>query len=122
MVLGVGIAVYGFATVVAAAGLVLLRRWGWRLGVVMVVAGIVGLVGAMVAAGSLDGLLLFGILFWGGTLACIVAEPTRRAVDGPSAPKPGAGATGDRHDRQTARLLTVGEQDPADAGGRSRSG
>ncbi|HET7702242.1 MAG TPA: hypothetical protein VFK35_02505 [Candidatus Limnocylindrales bacterium] len=81
VVLGAGIAGYGFATVVAAAGLVLLRRWGWRLGVATVVAGLVGLAGAMVAAGALDGLLLFGILFWGVSLATLLADPTRRAVD-----------------------------------------
>lgn len=78
--LGAGIAGYGFATVVAAAGLVLLRRWGWRLGVVMVIAGLVAVVGAVVAAGALDGLMLFGILFWGATLATLLADPTRRAV------------------------------------------
>lgn len=78
--IGAGIAGYGFATVMAAAGLVLLRRWGWRLGVVMVIAGLVALVAAIVAAGAIDGLLLFGMLFWGATLATLLADPTRRAV------------------------------------------
>lgn len=80
VLIGAGIAGYGFATVMAAAGLVLLRRWGWRLGVVMVIAGLVALVAAIVAAGAIDGLLLFGMLFWGATLATLLADPTRRAV------------------------------------------
>lgn len=78
--LGAGIACYGFVTVVAGVGLVLLRRWGWRLGVVTVLTGLIALAGVIVAAGAADSILLFGILFWGATLACVVAAPTRNAV------------------------------------------
>ena len=90
VLLGAGIAGYGFAAVVAAAGLVLLRRWGWRLGVMTVVAGLTVLVWAMVAAGALDGLLLFGILFWGVTLVMLLADPTRRAVSPVAGAGPGS--------------------------------
>jgi hypothetical protein len=79
LALGTTIAAYGFATVLAAFALILFRRWGWRLGLGLIILGLVALLIALAAAGP-DPVLLYGIALWGATLACLVAPDTRRAV------------------------------------------
>jgi hypothetical protein len=85
LALGTAIGSYGFAASLAGVGLVLLRRWAWRLGLVLVVVGLVLLVVAIVAAGP-DRVFTFGLAIWGATLACLVARATRDAVAGPVKP------------------------------------
>jgi len=85
LALGSAIGSYGFAASLAGVGLVLLRRWAWRLGLVLVVAGLVLLVVAIVASG-LDQVFEFGLAIWGATLACLVVRTTRDAVAGPVKP------------------------------------
>lgn len=85
LALGTGIAAYGFVAVFAGVGLLLLRRWGWRVGVGIVVAGLVPQGFALVAAGP-DAVIAFGIAIWGVTLACLIAPDTRRAVAAASPP------------------------------------
>lgn len=85
LALGSTIATYGFAASLAGVGLVLLRRWAWRLGLVLVVVGLVLLVAAIVAAGP-DRVFIFGLAIWGATFACLVAGATRAAVAGPVKP------------------------------------
>ena len=85
LALGSTIASYGFAASLAGVGLVLLRRWAWRLGLVIVVIGLALLVVAIVDS-RLDTLFGFGLALWGATFACLVAEATRNAVAGPAKP------------------------------------
>jgi hypothetical protein len=85
LALGSTIGSYGFAAAVAGIGLVLLRRWAWRLGLVLVIAGLVLLVVAIVAAGP-DRVFTFGLAIWGATFACLLATATRDAVAGPVKP------------------------------------
>jgi len=85
LALGSTIASYGFAASLAGVGLVLLRRWAWRLGLVLVVIGLVLLVVAILAS-RLEPLFEFGLAIWGATLACLVARATRDAVAGPVTP------------------------------------
>ena len=80
LTMGTGIAVYGFATVLAGVGLVLRRRWAWRLGLLLIVIGLVLLGYALVAVGSVDPILLFGLLLWGLTFVFLVAPSTQRAL------------------------------------------
>ena len=82
LALGSAIGSYGFAAALAGVGLVLLRRWAWRLGLVLVVSGLVLLVVAVLASG-LDRAFEFGLAIWGATLACLVARATRDAVARP---------------------------------------
>ncbi|HLO36458.1 MAG TPA: hypothetical protein VK194_10265, partial [Candidatus Deferrimicrobium sp.] len=77
LALGSTMAAYGFATVLAGVGLLLPRRWAWRLGTVLIIAGLVALGGAVIAAGA-DPILTFGVAIWGATLACLAAPATRR--------------------------------------------
>ena len=79
LALGTTIAVYGFVTVLAGVGLLLFRRWAWRLGLAVAAIGLVFLAAAMSAAGP-DVVLGFGVAVWGATLACLLATDTRRAV------------------------------------------
>ena len=85
LALGSTIASYGFASSLAGVGLVLLRRWAWRLGLVLVVIGLVLLVVAILAS-RLEPLFEFGLAIWGAALACLVARATRDAVAGPVEP------------------------------------
>ena len=85
LALGSTIASYGFAASVAGVGLILLRRWAWRLGLVLVVVGLVLLVVAIIAAGP-DRFFAFGLAIWGATFACLAAGATRGAVAGPVKP------------------------------------
>jgi MFS family permease len=78
--IGMGIATYGFAAVVAGVGLVLVRRWAWRLGVLLVIVGLVGLVGPLVALGQVDPILASGVVIWGVAFACLISPPTQRAI------------------------------------------
>ena len=85
LALGTTIGSYGFAASLAGVGLVLLRRWAWRLGLVLVIIGLALLAVAIVAAGP-DQVFVFGLAIWGATLACLVARATRDAVAGPVKP------------------------------------
>lgn len=87
LALGTGMAAYGFIAVLAGVALLILRRWAWRLGIMLAVVGLVLLGGALLAVGP-DGILGFGVIVWGATLACLVAPDTRRIVLA-SPPKPG---------------------------------
>jgi hypothetical protein len=78
--IGMGIATYGFAAVVAGVGLVLVRRWAWRLGVLLVIVGLVGLVGPLVALGQVDPILASGVVIWGVAFACLISPRTQRAI------------------------------------------
>ena len=80
LTMGALIAAYGFATVLAGVGVLLLRRWAWRLGLLLVVMGLVLLVYALAAVGSLDSMLVSGALLWGLTLVCLVVPGTQRAL------------------------------------------
>lgn len=77
--LGTVMAGYGFVAVLAGAGLVLLRRWAWRVGVGLTVLGLVALVGAFAGAGG-DVPIGLGLTLWGLALACLVVPPTRAAL------------------------------------------
>ena len=79
LALGTTIGTYGFAASLAGVGLVLFRRWAWRLGLVLVIIGLILLAVAVVAAGP-DRVFVFGLAIWGATLACLVATSTRDAV------------------------------------------
>ncbi|HEX2756598.1 MAG TPA: hypothetical protein VHM48_14110 [Candidatus Limnocylindrales bacterium] len=79
---GTTMAVYGFAAVLAGVGLLIFRRWAWRLGLLLSVVGLVLLTGAQLAAGP-DLILGFGVAVWVTTFVCLVAPDTRRAVAGP---------------------------------------
>jgi hypothetical protein len=85
LALGTAIGSYGFAAAIAGVGLVLLRRWAWRLGLATVIIGLVLLAVAIVAAGP-DQALALGLAIWGATLACVAARGTRDAVVGPVKP------------------------------------
>ena len=85
LALGTAIGSYGFAASLAGVGLVLLRRWAWRLGLGLAIVGLVLLGVAIVAAGP-DRVFVFGLTIWGGTLACLAATSTRDAVAGPVEP------------------------------------
>ena len=85
LALGSTIGTYGFAASLAGVGLVLLRRWAWRLGLVLAIIGLVLLAVAIVAGGP-DRIFVFGLAIWGATLACLVARATRDAVAGPVKP------------------------------------
>jgi len=74
--IGAGIAVYGLLLTVAGIGLVFRRRWAMAIAVTGLVAGIVTLVGLMVATGA-DGILGMGTVIWGVTLACLLAGGRR---------------------------------------------
>ncbi|MBA2718702.1 MAG: hypothetical protein H0U52_05555 [Chloroflexi bacterium] len=80
--LGMGslIAAYALAAAMAGTGLVLGRRWAWRLGLVVSVVGLVALGAAMAGLGDLDAFLLVGVAIWGATAACLFAPATRRAM------------------------------------------
>jgi hypothetical protein len=79
--IGTTIAAYGFVAVLAGVALLLLRRWAWRLGVGLVVVGLVALGGALLSVGP-GTVLGFGVATWGATLACLAAPDTRRATAG----------------------------------------
>jgi hypothetical protein len=82
--LGMGglMAGYGLATILAGVGLLLRRRWAWRLGLFAIVLGLVALGAAVMAVGQLDPILLFGVAIWGLTFACLLARSTRSALAG----------------------------------------
>jgi hypothetical protein len=80
--IGAGIGVYGLACAAAGLGIGLLRHWGWWLGLVSILIGLVVLVaiqGFAIGAG-LDPVLAFGFVVWGVTLALLVTPDTRRAI------------------------------------------
>jgi hypothetical protein len=77
--IGTVIAAYGFFAVFAAAGLFLLKRWGWRLGLGLSVVGLVILGGIVVGVGW-DPIIGFGLILWGITFACLVLPSTREAL------------------------------------------
>ena len=77
--IGTAIAAYGFFAVFAGAGLILLKRWGWRLGLGLIVVGLVFL-GTAFAAAGFDPIIGFGAILWGVTFACLVVPSTRGAL------------------------------------------
>jgi hypothetical protein len=77
--IGTVIATYGFFAVAAGAGLILLKRWGWRLGLGLIAAGLVILVG-IVAGIGLDPVIGFGASLWAITFACLLLPTTRAAL------------------------------------------
>jgi peptidoglycan/LPS O-acetylase OafA/YrhL len=79
LAIGTTMAVYGFVAVLAGAGLVLLRRWAWRVGIGLIVLGLVALVAAFAGAGG-DLIIGFGLALWVLTLACLVVPSTRAAL------------------------------------------
>ena len=79
--IGSTIAAYGFAAVLAGVALLIFRRWAWRLALLLIVLGLVGLGGALLAVGP-DAVLASGLVIWAVTLVCLVAPDTRRAVAG----------------------------------------
>ena len=80
LALGTAFAVYAFATIVAGVGLALLRTWAWRLGVLVVVVGLVALGFSILAARGADPILLGGVAFWSAAFVCLVVPPTRAAI------------------------------------------
>ncbi|MDQ3127372.1 MAG: hypothetical protein M3Q66_02795 [Chloroflexota bacterium] len=82
LAMGSVIAGYGFIVVLAGVGLILFRRWAWRIGLVTMVVGLVALVGAMAGVGSLDPMLLLGVVMWGLAVVCLLLPSTRTALDG----------------------------------------
>ena len=90
LTIGTVIAAYGLVSVFAGVALLMLRRWAWRIGMMVAMLGLVVLVVALVASGP-DVAVLFGIAVWGATLACLVSQDTRRAVLLPPPPRPPAG-------------------------------
>lgn len=77
--MGTVMAAYGFVAVLAGAGLVLLRRWAWRVGVGLAILGLVTLGWAFAGAGG-DLPIGVGLALWSLALACLVAPPTRAAL------------------------------------------
>ena len=82
LALGSVIAGYGFITILAGVGLVLLHRWAWRVGLFMMLVGLVALSGAIAGVGALDPILLLGVGFWGLGLVCLLMPSTRAALNG----------------------------------------
>jgi hypothetical protein len=80
--LGALIAGYGFATLLAGVGVLLRRRWAWRIGLIAMLVGLLALGAALSAVGQLDPILLFGIVIWGVAFACLLARSTRNALAG----------------------------------------
>jgi hypothetical protein len=79
LALGTMIAGYGFVAVLAGVGLLMLRRWAWLLGILLIAIGLAFLAVATLNAG-VDVILGFGVGLWGATLACLLASDTRRSV------------------------------------------
>jgi hypothetical protein len=77
--MGTVIAAYGFFAVFAGAGLILLKRWGWRLGLGLIVAGLLIQVGIVAGIGW-DPVIGFGAILWAITFACLVLPSTREAL------------------------------------------
>ena len=77
--MGTAIAAYGFFAVFAGAGLILLKRWGWRLGLGLIVAGLLLQLGIVVGIGW-DPVIGFGAILWTITFACLVLPSTRAAL------------------------------------------
>ena len=82
LAMGSIIAGYGFITVLAAVGLILFRRWAWRIGLLTMLVGLVALAGATAGVGTLDPILLLGVAFWGLAVACLLMPSTRAALSG----------------------------------------
>ena len=79
LAMGSAMAGYGIACAFAAAGIWSRARWGWPLGVVAVIVGLVLLIVATAIAGP-DSILALGLVVWGLTLACLLAPATRGAA------------------------------------------
>ena len=77
LAMGTVIAGYGFVTVLAGVGLILLRRWAWRIGLITMLVGLVALAAAIAGVGTIDPILLLGVVFWGLALVCLVLPSTR---------------------------------------------
>jgi hypothetical protein len=77
--IGTAIAAYGFFGVAAGAGLILLKRWGWRVGLGLIVVGLVVQVGILVGIGW-DPVTGFGAILWAITFTCLVLPSTRGAL------------------------------------------
>lgn len=90
LAIGTVIAAYGFSAVLAGLALLILRRWAWRLGMMIAMLGLAALALVLVAAGP-DIVVAFGLVVWGATLACLVARDTRRAILIPPPAPPPAG-------------------------------
>lgn len=82
LAMGSIIAGYGFITVLAGVGLILFRRWAWRIGLVTMLVGLVALAGATAGVGALDPILLLGVAFWGLAVVCLLMPSTRAALSG----------------------------------------
>ncbi len=82
LAMGSVIAGYGFIVVLAGVGLILFRRWAWRIGLLTMLVGLVALAGAMAGVGSLDPMLLLGVVLWGLALVCLLVPSTRTALNG----------------------------------------
>jgi len=87
LMMGTVIAAYGLVAAFAGVALLLLRRWAWRIGIMIATLGLIVLVVALVAAGP-DVAILFGIAVWGTALACLVSQDTRRVILLPPPPPP----------------------------------
>ncbi|HUQ78433.1 MAG TPA: hypothetical protein VM427_06145 [Patescibacteria group bacterium] len=80
LAIGSVIAGYGFIVVLAGVGLLLLRRWAWRIGLATLLLGLVGLAGALAGTRTFDPILVLGLGFWGLALICLLLPSTNEAL------------------------------------------
>ena len=118
LAIGTTMAAYGFVAVLAGVALLLLRRWAWRLGIALIVLGLVALGTSLIAAGG-DPVLAFGAILWSATLVCLVAPDTRSGarvvrVRPPSRRRIAASGRASRGSRWTWAARPVGVE-PEDA-------
>ena len=81
VLLSAAIAGYGALATAGGIGVLRRRRWGWRIAVGTLVAGLAILAAVLVAVGP-DLVTLSGVLIWGVTLALLVLPATRRTSGG----------------------------------------
>jgi len=82
LLIGAVLGAYGCGLVLAGIALLIFRRWGWWLGIVLIAVGLLTLIVTILIARSPDPVLLFGVAVWGVTLVVLVLPQTRRAIGG----------------------------------------
>ena len=74
-----GLVGYGVAALAGAAGMILGRRWGWPVGVVTVVVGLLILAAILALTGARDSVIWGGVAIWSVALvALLVARNAAR--------------------------------------------